>query len=195
MPDCDLCKRMRQQKIHAKYDAATRAGPWAYMCEEHFSTHGIGLGIGLGQLLQTAPTDPMAYAGYYDEGKSMRSDDETGDAREKEEASECAACGKDPCDCGFAGDTREAKRERNRDIPDFDREASEDPRYDYEYGAQESAMKDARGNSMRANEREAWEEIMRASRYGMCDETPETSQAIIKQLIIIAAMRLVQSIK
>jgi len=93
------------------------------------------------------------------------------------------------------GDTREAKRERNRDIPDFDREASEDPRYDYEYGAQESAMKDARGNSMRANEREAWEKIMRAARYGMCDETPETSQKIIRNLIVIAAMRLIGGIK
>jgi hypothetical protein len=44
---CDYCK----DGTAAVYDARTRPGTWAFMCEEHFITHGIGLGTGLGQRL------------------------------------------------------------------------------------------------------------------------------------------------
>jgi hypothetical protein len=36
----------------AKYDAATRFGAWAYMCEDCFQAFGLGaLGTGVGQVL------------------------------------------------------------------------------------------------------------------------------------------------
>ncbi len=37
----------------ARYDAATRMGPWAYMCQSCFDVNGPGkLGIGIGQELK-----------------------------------------------------------------------------------------------------------------------------------------------
>lgn len=50
LPLCDLCKMEGSETI-AKYDGKTRQGPWGYMCEMHFKTHGIGLGLGRGQKL------------------------------------------------------------------------------------------------------------------------------------------------
>jgi hypothetical protein len=44
-PNCDLCLR----KKPAFFDGKTIMGPWAYMCEGHFATHGCGLGEGKGQ--------------------------------------------------------------------------------------------------------------------------------------------------
>jgi hypothetical protein len=44
-PNCDLCLR----KTPAFFDGKTIMGPWAYMCEGHFATHGCGLGEGKGQ--------------------------------------------------------------------------------------------------------------------------------------------------
>jgi len=35
---CNFCGRL------AQYDGRTRFGPWAYMCQECFKRHGIGLG-------------------------------------------------------------------------------------------------------------------------------------------------------
>jgi len=47
LPKCDFCEEP------ALYDAKTRMGPWAYMCEEHFKQHGLGrLGTGFGQRLR-----------------------------------------------------------------------------------------------------------------------------------------------
>jgi hypothetical protein len=47
--------------VPARYDGATVHGPWAYMCEEHFQSDGVGLGTGRGQLLvlpgEKAPKD------------------------------------------------------------------------------------------------------------------------------------------
>ena len=34
-----------------KYDAKTKLGGWAIMCEDHFTEHGLGLGIARGQIL------------------------------------------------------------------------------------------------------------------------------------------------
>jgi len=47
LPMCDFCG-FRE----AAYDAKTKQGPWAYMCEECFKKHGVGLGVGLGQRLR-----------------------------------------------------------------------------------------------------------------------------------------------
>lgn len=46
-PKCDLCD------MPAKYDAKTKDGPWAYMCEEHYQSHRAFdvLGTGKGQRL------------------------------------------------------------------------------------------------------------------------------------------------
>ena len=45
LPKCDLCSK------EAKYDGKTKFGQWGYMCEEHFKSYGIGLGLGKGQKL------------------------------------------------------------------------------------------------------------------------------------------------
>lgn len=47
---CDFCKTAGNE-VEAKFDGKTVFGPWAYMCDEHFELHGIGLGTGRGQRL------------------------------------------------------------------------------------------------------------------------------------------------
>jgi hypothetical protein len=47
LPKCTFCTNL------ARYDGKTLMGPWAYMCEEHFTQRGIGLGLGRGQRLIT----------------------------------------------------------------------------------------------------------------------------------------------
>lgn len=44
-PDCDLCGNGTK----ADYDAKTKLGPWANMCQAHYDELGVGLGLGLGQ--------------------------------------------------------------------------------------------------------------------------------------------------
>jgi hypothetical protein len=44
-PKCDFCSKQ------AVVDGKTSLGPWAYMCIEHFSVFGVGLGLGKGQYL------------------------------------------------------------------------------------------------------------------------------------------------
>jgi len=44
-PKCDYCDEP------ARYDARTKSGAWANMCQKHFEIHGIGLGAGRGQKL------------------------------------------------------------------------------------------------------------------------------------------------
>lgn len=70
LPDCDFCKFGRlgagrpvdRPKITpAAYDGKTNQaglGVWAFMCEEHFETYGVGLGTGLGQRLVLAGSEP-----------------------------------------------------------------------------------------------------------------------------------------
>lgn len=48
LPACSFCPET------AAYDGATRMGPWAYMCESHFTLVGLGLGTGRGQRLVLA---------------------------------------------------------------------------------------------------------------------------------------------
>ena len=53
LPNCDIC-RFVESRIHpsrALFDGATHAGPWANMCYPHFTSHGRGLGLGIGQRL------------------------------------------------------------------------------------------------------------------------------------------------
>ncbi len=47
--ECDFCS----DGTEADYDGKTKMGPWAYMCETHFQSMGIGLGSGKGQKLVT----------------------------------------------------------------------------------------------------------------------------------------------
>ena len=54
IPNCDFCKMDGVTKP-AKYDGMTKAGPWANMCQEHFDTFGVGLGVGRGQMLELQP--------------------------------------------------------------------------------------------------------------------------------------------
>ena len=48
LPDCDICGEP------ARYDAKTKQGPWGYLCPDHFSSMGVGLGTGRGQELLLA---------------------------------------------------------------------------------------------------------------------------------------------
>lgn len=52
-PPCDICKYEEGSTTpeEAHYDGATIRGPWAYMCDRHFETYGLGLGTGVGQRL------------------------------------------------------------------------------------------------------------------------------------------------
>lgn len=38
-------------KNRARYDGKTRNGPWGYLCNTHFKSMGVGLGLGKGQKL------------------------------------------------------------------------------------------------------------------------------------------------
>lgn len=65
IPNCDLCQ-WNGKTVPAAYDAASKMGKWAFMCEECFSNYGMGLGMGVGQklvLVPMAPDDDMAYDG------------------------------------------------------------------------------------------------------------------------------------
>jgi len=58
LPDCDICKHLKSRTLpgeaaKAKYDGKTNIGPFAYMCQECFEEHGVGLGLGKGQELVT----------------------------------------------------------------------------------------------------------------------------------------------
>ena len=52
LPPCDFCKEQGLEKPYpARYDGKTTFGPWAYMCNAHYSVYGMGLGLGVGQRL------------------------------------------------------------------------------------------------------------------------------------------------
>ena len=50
LPCCDLCRSLGATVV-AHYDAATKMGPWAFLCEDHFAQYAYGLGTGRGQRL------------------------------------------------------------------------------------------------------------------------------------------------
>ena len=48
LPDCDFCKQEKREMVEpAEYDAKTKLGPHAYMCQEHFDQYGTPLGTKL----------------------------------------------------------------------------------------------------------------------------------------------------
>lgn len=49
LPTCNFCPT--ESATPAIVDGSTRGGPWAFMCLSHYLTHGIGLGLGRGQML------------------------------------------------------------------------------------------------------------------------------------------------
>ena len=46
LPLCDLCGNT------AHFNARTVTGPWAYLCDLCFGEYGVGLGVGMGQMLE-----------------------------------------------------------------------------------------------------------------------------------------------
>lgn len=51
LPNCDVCSSQGRTST-ALYDAATRMGPWGYLCQPCFDTYAYGLGMGRGQKLE-----------------------------------------------------------------------------------------------------------------------------------------------
>lgn len=71
-PTCNFCNKL------AKYDAPTKLGPWAYLCQECFNDHGIEYAAI--KLEQRIPAEPEATA--LMQGKELNSLEEqimTGD--------------------------------------------------------------------------------------------------------------------
>ena len=56
IPGCDICRMEfpSSEPNPAVADGRTKQGPWAYMCETHLESLGVGLGVGRGQRLVTA---------------------------------------------------------------------------------------------------------------------------------------------
>lgn len=55
LPDCDIHLKLDGEHVPAVYDAVTKAGMWAFMCEGCWTAFGAGrLGLGLGQRLVLA---------------------------------------------------------------------------------------------------------------------------------------------
>jgi hypothetical protein len=46
---CDVCKNELKEVF---FDAKTKFGPWANMCNDCFNEFGVGIGIGKGQKYQ-----------------------------------------------------------------------------------------------------------------------------------------------
>jgi len=55
---CDFCKtNLTKQEFPPAYvDGKTHLGPWANMCIKCWNLHGVGLGIGKGQIYTWNPT-------------------------------------------------------------------------------------------------------------------------------------------
>lgn len=51
LPVCDVHRFNEQTHVNAVYDARTKFGPWAFLCEDCFQSLGVGLGTGLGHRL------------------------------------------------------------------------------------------------------------------------------------------------
>lgn len=62
IPDCDFCNLLGKG-VKASVDGATKMGPWANMCPEHFRQYGVGLGTGLGQelVVRSQDNDPEEF--------------------------------------------------------------------------------------------------------------------------------------
>jgi len=64
IPSCDMCKR----KAYA--DARIPDGPWANLCNTHFTMYGCSLGTGRGQVFEVGNADFQARADDAEEGAS-----------------------------------------------------------------------------------------------------------------------------
>lgn len=54
IPPCDVCltdKRQTPAYADARLQRGFHMGSWAYVCREHFNSHGCELGLGSGQVL------------------------------------------------------------------------------------------------------------------------------------------------
>ena len=52
MREIEYCDFPHDMPKVARYDGRTKRGPWAYMCDAHWSSDGVGqLGTGFGQAL------------------------------------------------------------------------------------------------------------------------------------------------
>lgn len=77
-PLCDFCLGDADRETDATYDGRTAYG-WAFMCDEHWDTHGpghTGLGVGQRLVVTTEPEqdpDCLAHPGAY-----VGTDPETG---------------------------------------------------------------------------------------------------------------------
>ena len=50
IPTCDVCEyEDAKPGVPAAYDARTKMGPWANVCEAHFKSHCYGTGLSRGQ--------------------------------------------------------------------------------------------------------------------------------------------------
>ncbi len=66
LPNCDVCEQ-KDKIVKARFDICPRErGPWFYMCLQHFYSHrvriGNGLGTGMGCLLVLDKEDPQTVA-------------------------------------------------------------------------------------------------------------------------------------
>lgn len=50
-PSCDIHLYEKNTTVAAHYDAKTKQGRWANLCQSCFEIHGMGLGTGKGQRL------------------------------------------------------------------------------------------------------------------------------------------------
>jgi hypothetical protein len=69
-PNCDMCPPGIW--MPAEVDGETNLGPWAYMCRGHFDSHGLGLGIGVGQVLLCDDDKDTELIAHYNLGNESR---------------------------------------------------------------------------------------------------------------------------
>jgi len=57
---CDICKKPIEERF---YDCKTAAGPWGSLCRSCFTSNGVGLGTGKGQLYELKGKDWVKTSG------------------------------------------------------------------------------------------------------------------------------------
>ena len=68
LPNCDICAKRGRKPRKARYDAATRWGPWAYMCNSCWfmdaASRELGEGIGQELILKAEPEPEPEYESF-----------------------------------------------------------------------------------------------------------------------------------
>lgn len=95
IPDCNMCKSEGKNPEPAEYDAQTVFGPWAYLCESHYQSHGVKPLVGTKLVLRGSAKQPDELVSRADVL--------------------CKLCGKD---CDEASWNKETGRYRALDQPD-----------------------------------------------------------------------------